>query len=195
MRGFRSAPAAVAVTLALAGGVRAGESVRIGFRFEDGARSSYDVSLDLDVTNTVELAELKGQKQSSSAKTVMKLVMKTATRAAEDAPPEVAVTFTALEVDQTIEGPSGEIKVEIRGSDVKVEKDSRYVINTREDLNKELAAALLAEFAFVGRKGTLVMGPSGRVAEVKGPKGFTDFLAASSGPGIFGLEAPGGANA
>ncbi len=187
MSGFRCASAAVAVTLALAAGVRAGEGVEIEFRFEDGAESSYDVSLDLDVTST---AELSGQKLSTSAKTVMKLVMETATRAAENAPPEVALTFSGLEVDQTIEDLSGKIRVEIRGSDVKVEKGSRYVINTEKDLGKELAGTLLAEFAFVGQEGTLVMDPSGRVAEVRGPKGFTEFLAAASGPGLFVLESP-----
>ena len=179
------------IMLVLSVTARAGESVEIKFGFEDGAKSRYDVSLDLDVTNT---AEIEGQKVSNSTKTAMKLVLDLRVKeTTANAPPELAAKFSGLEVNQTLTGPSGEIKVEIRDRDVKVEKDSRYVVNTEEDLGKDLASGLLAEFGFIGEEGTLVMDRRGHVLEVKGPRKFTAFLAASSGPGLFVLEAPEGA--
>jgi hypothetical protein len=182
--------AALAAAIVLAAfGAHAGESVDISFSFADGAKSSYDVSLDLEVTTT---AGTEKQKVSSSSKTSMKLLMDTVARASEGEPPQLAVTFSGLELDQTITGPAGEIRVEIRGGNVKVEKDSRTVIDTANDLGKDLAGALMAEFGFLGEEGTLVMDPSGRVAEVAGPSEFADFLAVSSGPGLFVLRAPDG---
>lgn len=178
------------VTLFAVAAARAGESVEIALSFEDGAKLSYDVSLELDITTT---AGLREQRVSNEAKTAMKLVMDTTTRAAEGSPPEFAVTFRDLEVDQTITGPAGEIKVEIQGSEVKVEMDSITVIDTRNNKGKELAGALLAEFSFLGEEGTLVVDSRGRVAEVKGSGKFSEFLAASAGPGLFVFEAPGAA--
>jgi hypothetical protein len=180
--------ALAAVTLFAVSTARAGESVTIAFGFEDGAKSSYDVSLDLDIANTAGLEE---QMVSNEAKTTMKLVMDTTTTAAEDSSPELAVTFRDLVVDQTITGPAGETKVEIRGGDVKVERDSRTVIDTKNGKGKELAGALLAEFSFLGEEATLVLDPKGRVAEVKGSGKLVEFLATSSGPGLFVFEAPG----
>ena len=190
-RRFGGAGAVVAMlALAVAGGAAlAQESAQIQIRFEEGAESRYEVSLELDVTS---VAGLKEQKVSTGSKTSMKLAMDTVAHAPAGEPPSLAVTFSGLELDQTIDGPAGEIKVEIRGENVKVEKRSRTLIDTSREEDAGRGSAILAEFAFVGVEGTLVMERSGRVAEVKGPRKFTDFLAASSGPGLFVLEAPEG---
>ncbi|MHC5053440.1 MAG: hypothetical protein ACYTKD_01845 [Planctomycetota bacterium] len=198
MRSFarRASAAATAATaaLALASAVWAAESHEIAFKFTEGEKSSYGIDIQLDITTT---AERGGQKQESSARTKkLALVMDVVERAAKEgvrASPELAVTFRDLAVEQEISGAAGEITLEISGEDVVARRGGAVIVDTKEGKGKELAKALLAEFAFIGKEGTLTLRESGRVTKVDGPEAFRSFLAPDSGAGLWILETKPGA--
>jgi len=195
MRSFaRRASAAVIAALVAASAVRAAESHEIAFKFTEGEKSSYGIDIELDITTT---AERGGQKQESSARTkTLALVMDVVERAAKEgvrAAPELAVTFRDLVVEQELSGAAGEITLEISGEDVVAKRGGGTIVDTKKGTGKALAKALLAEFAFVGKEGTLTLLESGRVTKVDGPEAFKSFLAPDSGAGLWVLETKPGA--
>ncbi|MHC4250351.1 MAG: hypothetical protein ACYS9X_14580 [Planctomycetota bacterium] len=190
MRSFaRRASAAVIAALALASAVGAAESHVLAFKFTDGEKLTYGIDIELDITTT---AERGSQKQESSARTKkLALVMDVVERAAKEgvrAAPELAVTFRDLVVEQELSGAAGEITLEISGSDVVARRGGAVMVDTKKGKGKELAKALLAEFAFIGKEGTLTLRESGRVTKVDGPEAFRSFLAPDSGAGLWVLE-------
>ncbi len=190
MRSFaRRAPAAAITALAIASAVGAAESHVLAYKFTEGEKSTYAIDIELDITTT---AEQGGQKQVSTARTKkLGLAMDVVERAAKEgvrAAPELGVTFRDLVVEQELSGAAGDVTLEITGSEVVAKRDGSTIIDTKAGKNKELAAALLAEFAFVGKEGTLTVRESGRVTKVDGPDAFKAFLAADSGSGLWVLE-------
>jgi len=195
MRSFaRRAMVAAVAALAMASAGRAVESSEIAFKFEEGRRSSYAIDIEIDLATT---AERGGQKQESSARTKkLALAMDVTERAATEgvrASPELAVTFRDLVVEQELSGVSGEITLDIRGEKVVAERDGIVIVDTEKGKGKELAGALLEQFAFIGKEGTLTLRASGRVTEVDGPDAFRSFLSPESGAGLFVLETKPGA--
>jgi len=195
MRSFaRRAMIAAVAALAMASAGRAVESSEIAFKFEEGRRSSYAIDIEIDLATT---AERDGQKQESAARTKkLALAMDVTERAATEgvrASPELAVTFRDLVVEQELSGVSGKITLDIRGEKVVAERDGVVIVDTEKGKGKELAGALLEQFAFIGKEGTLTLRESGRVTEVKGPDAFRSFLSPESGAGLFVLETKPGA--
>jgi len=195
MRSFaRKAVVAAVAALVMASAGRAVESSEIAFKFEEGRRSSYAIDIALDMATT---AERGGQKQESSARTKkLALVMDVTERAAVEgvrAAPELAVSFRDLVVEQELSGVSGEIALDIRGEKVVAKRNGIVIVDTEKGKGRELAGAILEQFAFIGKDGTLTVLESGRVKKVDGPDAFASFLSPESGAGLFVLETGPGA--
>jgi hypothetical protein len=190
MRSFApKIPAAAIAALAVATAVGAGESHVLAYKFTEGGKSTYALGITLDITTT---AEQGGQKQVSTARTKkLDLAMDVVERPAKEgvrAAPELGVTFRDLVLEQELSGAAGDVTLEIEGGEVVARRSGSVIIDTKKGKNKELAAAILAEFAFVGKEGTLTVRESGRVTKVDGPDAFKAFLSAESGAGLWVLE-------
>ena len=186
--------AGVVAALVAASAVGAGESHELAYKFEEGRKSSYAIDIELHVATT---AEQGGQKQESSARTKkLGLVMDVVEREAKEgarALPELAVTFRDLVVEQELSGPTGDIALNIRGSEVVATRNGVPIVDTKNDKGTDLAGGLLAEFAFLGKEGTLTVRESGFVTKIDGPEAFRSFLSSDSGAGLWILETKPGA--
>jgi len=183
------ASAMVLAALATVGaGARAGEAHRLRHSFTEGARSTYALHVESDLSTKAEQGE---RKQESSRKTTLNLVMGVVEhepKAGARAKPTLGVTFRDLKVDQKLTGPAGDIDVAIESGEVTVKRGGMVVIDTKEGKGKDLAKRLLKEFAFLGKEGTLTIDSSGRVSGVAGPEQFKSFLAADTRAGVWVLE-------
>ena len=183
------ASAMVLVALAtVCAGASAGEALRLRHRFTEGARSTYALHVEFDLTTTAEQGE---RKQESSRETTLELVMEVVEhepKAGSRAKPTLGVTFRDLKVDQKLTGPAGDIDVAIDAGEVTVKRGGMVVIDTKKGKGKDLAKRLLKEFAFLGKEGTLTVEASGRVSAVAGPEEFKSFLAADTRAGVWVLE-------
>ncbi len=183
------ASAMVLAALATVGaGARAGEARRLRYKFTEGARSTYALHVEYDLSTRAEQGE---RKQESSRNTKLDLVMEVVEherKAGARAKPTLGVTFRDLKVEQKLTGPAGDIDVAIESGEVTVKRRGMVVIDTKEGKGKDLAKRLLKEFAFLGKEGTLTVDSSGRVSAVDGPEEFKSFLAADTRAGVWVLE-------
>jgi hypothetical protein len=178
---------ATALVCSLAAASRAADKTEIAFKFENERKAAYDLSIDLDVTTGALKA---GRREESKTTTNMTMTMNVTENVPEDGAAKLAVTFEDLKLTQKISAPAGEINVEVSGADVVVKRGGSPVIDTKKNVGKDLAAGLLAQFAFVGKEGTLTVGKAGALASVEGPDEFTRFMDADLKAGLFVLRAP-----
>ncbi len=169
-------------------GARAGEAHRLRHRFTEGARSTYALHVEYDLSTTAEQGE---RKQESSRDAKLDLVMEVVEherKAGARAKPTLGVTFRDLKVDQKLTGPAGDIDIAIESGEVTMKRGGMVVIDTKEGKGKDFAKRLLKEFAFLGKEGTLTVDSSGRVSAVDGPEELKSFLAADTRAGVWVLE-------
>ena len=184
---LRPAALATALVCILAAASSATEKAEIAFKFENERKSAFDLSFDLDVTAG---ALKSGRREESKTTTNMSMTMNVTESVTEDGGAKLAVTFEGLKLTQKITSPAGELNVEVDGNDVVVKRGSASLIDTKKNVGKDLAAGLLAQFAFVGKEGTLSVGKGGELAGVEGPDEFTRFMTADLKSGLFVLRAP-----
>ncbi len=184
---------AAAASLVLSLGARAEPEERydLRYRFEDGARSAYDLNVELEIATT---AAQGGLELESSTKTTVGLVMDVvehATKEGGEVRNTLGVTFRDLTLTQELSGPGGDHTVTVGDGEVVVKRYGTVLIDTKEGKGKDLAKGVLKEFAFLGEEGTLAIDANGRVGEVEGPPAFKSFIAADTGAGLWVLETKG----
>jgi len=184
---LRPAAVATAIICVLGATTRAADKTELAFTFENERKSAYDLSVNLEVT----AGALKdGRREESKTTTDMTMTMNVTENVPEEGATNLAVTFDELKLTQKIAAPAGEINVEVAGTDVVVKRGGTALIDTKKNVGKDLAGGLLAQFAFVGKEGTLTVGKAGALSGVDGPDEFTRFMDADLKSGLFVLRTP-----
>jgi hypothetical protein len=180
---LRRSTLAIGAVLACAALAAAEEKTKVAFTHVDGRTSAYDLTVGLDTTTG---ATSDARHEEAKTTTTLSMTMTLVERAAAT----LGVTFADLKLTQKISAPAGEIEVEVAGSDVTVKRGGASVVDTKNKVGVEYSAALLAQFAYLGKEGSLTLDDRGGVAKVEGPDEFIRFFSADLSSGLFVLQAP-----
>jgi hypothetical protein len=187
LRTWMACPAAA---LAATAAAWAGERVAVEWKPMPGAKLSYSVAMDVDVKTTVRRGD-EADEGTSCTKTGLVMALVPGEPGAEGRRP-CKVTLSSLDVNQAVEGPDGKFTVGISGGELKLTRDGKVAVDTKAGVRKDLADAVLREFAFADKEGAVVVDASGRVADPSGPNEFVASLTGRTGEGLFPLEFPSG---
>lgn len=165
----------------------AAENTELSFQYRDGEKSVYDLTISLDVTTS---AMRQGRKEMSQTNTTMSLAMDVVDHMAEGEAATLGVTFHDLKLDQKITAPAGSIEVGVDGADVTVKRGGSPVIDTKNKVGADLAVALLGQFAFLDKEGTITPDADGGIGSISGPDEFKRFMTADLKSGLFLLSMP-----